>query len=281
MAKYLWKRSFDQNGDEHVITDENAVDWSSYAVTGAHNLLPPTTTQTINNVIFTVNSDGTITVNNKPTTGNADLNIPFIPPRDGQYIVNGALSSNLRVHAFDRITNARPYADSTKTTLNLNNAESPTDELSYYMLADHSYYITLRVIENYTASGETFKPMVRVATDTDTAFGSYAMTNRELTDAVAYSTSAFTDLVSGATADQNSLLKVGRIVVARLFLQNVTANAWTALATIPEGYRPVSFVRSVNLSKNTTYLEANSGIIQCSGALSNENAQAYMTWITA
>ena len=158
------------------------VDWESYAKTGVHNLLPPTVTQTINNVVYTVNSDGTITVNNKPTSGNADLNIAFIPPKDGQYIVNGALSSNLRIHAFDRTTNDRPYADSTKTTINRNNAESPTDELSYYMLASHSYYITVRVTENYTASGEIFKPMVRIAADTDPTYAPYAMTNRELTE---------------------------------------------------------------------------------------------------
>ena len=38
MAQYLWKRAYDQNGDEHIITDENAFPRSEQAVLGAVNL---------------------------------------------------------------------------------------------------------------------------------------------------------------------------------------------------------------------------------------------------
>lgn len=81
--------------------------------------------------------------------------------------------------------------------------------------------------------------MIWDARDTDSTYVPYAMTNRELTDAVTEVTSAFTNLPTGATVVNNFIKKIGNMCYGTLDMTGVNvASAWGLLANIPEGFEP-------------------------------------------
>lgn len=168
------------------------VDKLSYAdnsVLGAKNLLiyPYTdTTKTVNGITFTDNADGTITV-----SGTATANVAFalqMCPDFGNKLplilsgcpTGGAYNSGYRLQYSN-------YTDMTDLVVDTGEGAVITKQINY------STYPSARIsieVRNGTVLSTpiTFKPMLRLADDSDATYQPYAKTNRELTNGFIYST---------------------------------------------------------------------------------------------
>lgn len=144
------------------------------AALGAKNMLKVTsTTQTINGVTFTVNNDQTITVNGTNTgTSTALFVINDIPLQSGiAYTLSGCPSGG---------SNATYYIGSLDTT----DWQEFTTDIGNGNTATLSEPKTIRfrigIRAGVTVNNLLFRPMLRRAEITDSAFVPYAPTNREL-----------------------------------------------------------------------------------------------------
>lgn len=146
-------------------------------VLGAKNILPypykDSTKTTTVGVAFTVNSDGSITIDTggSASTGTADFKLfgawadisELLP--DGEYIASIDNNDNdITLTAVYNNTTLATGADS----LNVN----APDGISYLMV---------RVASGVILDNVTIKPMLRLASDPNDEYTLYAMTNRELT----------------------------------------------------------------------------------------------------
>ena len=142
-------------------------------VLGAKNLLPSdNVTQTINNVTFTVNSDGTVKVIGTNSTSDNiyfNVNTSKISIKKGHYILSGCPTGG----------GSGKYVLTVAGTPGYDTGAG--FELDYE--EDVSKYIYIVVYAGATVSNLTFKPMLRPASIKDDTYVPYAMTNRELTDA--------------------------------------------------------------------------------------------------
>lgn len=168
----------------------NAIDdvYKANGLLGAKNLNRTIyTSKTSKTVVFTVNSDGTITANGTATGGDAEVGNTgteaFIAPFDAQVILSGGVSTNAHIYPFDQTAIARPYTDSTKTTRATGQNATGTNDVSFWMEKGHSYTMGVRITQNTSVNDVVFKPMLRLASDSDSAYQPYAMTNIELTTA--------------------------------------------------------------------------------------------------
>ena len=177
--------------------DANAVHWYDQAKLGAKNILQNTAdTQTINDVVFTVNSDGTVT-----TSGTQDgsgsgsyfrVNENFYG--NGSYKLSGCpadgSANTYRVYCYDNDTSSEAGSDTgSGGTLTLTSG--------------HRYTIIIYVGLNQTVE-KTFKPMITLVNDTESDYAHYvpyAMTNRELTKAVGGIRERYSQTVSCAVGD--------------------------------------------------------------------------------
>ena len=177
------------NGDKYDLGTQGEIDaavkdvYSVMGQMGAKNLIPypyVNTSQTINNVEFTVNGDGSISVDNAAsaitqfrlygwTTGVS----PFLL-RKGTYILSGCPSGG-------GINSLRLYLHNQDSSITI-----PDDgEGTQFTLSDDTYVgIAIRVANGYDADGKTVYPMLRLASDTDDTYQPYAKTNKELTEAI-------------------------------------------------------------------------------------------------
>lgn len=158
-------------------------DWTSYdkdieAIVneyGAKNLLPNNaTTQTINGVTFTVNADGSVTVNG---TATATAILLIVNAFTNLVEINETLIS----HSIDNIpTGAHLYFQTfTGKTFEASANGTLIDNLSD---EDIQYSVFVYIEENTTVNNITFYPMIRDARIADPTYVPYAMTNKELTD---------------------------------------------------------------------------------------------------
>jgi hypothetical protein len=165
---------------------------------GAHNLLPFNLSDvkakntagtwngnvyTVGNVTFTVNSDGSVTVNGTNNTGN---NITFFVSGSNSVYISLAIASynsdivaslgNTDEGIIGLIWGCRNTASDTISTTFEDNTTVSANNQTIYLVG-----FAIRVLTGKTISNKTFYPMIRVASDKDTAFAPYAMTNTELT----------------------------------------------------------------------------------------------------
>ena len=148
-------------------------------VLGAKNLLPnKATSQTVNDVTFTVNSDGSVTANGTAIANTAFIINSTFRPKSGTYIISGQGLSNATnmVLAIDA-HNGTTYVE--RLTLLTKSKEHDNIDV------DYDGYDTIRVFL-YVESGKTetnlnVKPMIRPASIQDDTYVPYSMTNREMT----------------------------------------------------------------------------------------------------
>lgn len=133
-------------------------------VLGAKNLLPNNaTSQTVDGVTFTVNSDGSVTADGTATK-NIYFHIADNVNFDQEVILSGGISNYAMLVAYD---GSRYYYDvGSGVTLSKGNYS----------------YIMILINENRTLSNTKFYPMVRPASVADGTYVPYAKTNKELTD---------------------------------------------------------------------------------------------------
>ena len=173
----------DLGSTKQALTNEKV----TRALTGGHNLLPNNaTSQVINGVTFTVNSDTkTIGANGTAQGGNANLFIigtytgttsNAVLTFDKDIILSGGKNANVRVTAFiirGSSGTVTQYSSEGNHVLIEANGEI------LYLLG-----VACQVLNGQTANNDGLYPMIRWATDEYMGYTPYAMTNRELTEKV-------------------------------------------------------------------------------------------------
>lgn len=151
---------------------------------GAKNLIPYPyldTTKTVNGITFTDNGDGTITTNGTAVdTANFIIANEFAFKENERYMLTGCPSGG------DSNT-YRQYINTYGGDTGKGRKFTPTSESGL------SKQILIQVFSGTTLSNATFKPMLRLASDTDNKWQPYAKTNKQLTDDVALLESGKTD----------------------------------------------------------------------------------------
>lgn len=187
--------------------NEEKMSYADNGVLGAKNLLKVVSnTQTINGVTFTVNEDGSVTANG---TATANVNFRLIPYAD----IDLSLwtGKNLRLSGCP------------------SGGSNPTYALEIYYRNEQEHWLrdfgdgvelsipisglttinpNIMVKNGVTVNNLVFKPMLRLASDTDDTYQPYTMTNRELTErVVALPNDVFvtTDTRTTTTNDANTL----------------------------------------------------------------------------
>ena len=94
---------------------------------------------------------------------------------------SGGSASKYDVYVWDDTTGAR-VKKWDGTTASESDYGGTSQEIQ--IPSGHSVKVNIRIAANYTVSNLVFKPMVRLATDADDTFEPFAMTNKELTDAI-------------------------------------------------------------------------------------------------
>lgn len=221
-----FRYGIDQNGVRHPVCDDTRVDWSSYAVLGAKNLLRPTlTTFTTNGVTFTVNEDKTITVNG---TATADIYCPvfnreYAPElSQGSYLLSGGVAETTNYKFYLQERNAgntdwgRAYYDTTG------------EGVQYDRTTDVRYAVFIWVKSGATLNNVKFYPMITLASDTDRTYAPYVMTNKKLTEEVTSWEDATLGTPSSGTlidTNNNSFCKYDEKTIAlKLQINNCSAN---------------------------------------------------------
>ena len=86
--------------------------------------------------------------------------------------------------------------------------------------------------------------MIRLASDNDATYQPYAMTNQELTKV---NVAEVNISIQTSELAQYRVRKCGKIVECTISLQvNEAVTAWTDFATVPEGFRPSTYIQVVN-----------------------------------
>jgi len=169
------------------IDTTDKVDWITNGKIGAKNFIPypfQTTTKTENNVTFTDNGDGTITVNTS-APASADTTFYFatrsnektrIPLKADSYKVSGCPSggSDSTYHLY-----FNSYKQGTSTSAGGVIDTGSGGDITYSNDAYVGCYI--KIMQGTECSNLLFKPMLRLASDIDDTWQPYSMTNQELT----------------------------------------------------------------------------------------------------
>ncbi len=165
------------------------VDWESNAVLGAKNLLPMTLANmkefntsgtwsssfsgeayTNNGVTFTVGTDRdgnvtSITANGTPSASQVEFYIPgHARLKNGEYILNGGISSSKRIYFY----NGSQRFEDRGSGVN-------------FSISGSEILQKVAIVITETANNDKFYPMIRLASDPDSTFTPYAMTNQQLT----------------------------------------------------------------------------------------------------
>ena len=145
--------------------------YADNGVLGAKNLLPNNaTSQTINGITYTVNSDGSVTSNGTSTGWANCILCQNLPLKKGEYILSG----------IPNVIGA--YLSIAKQSGDISCVYS--DRVKYFELASDEVIDQVRISYrvNITVTDEIFYPMLRLASDPDDTYVPYAMTNREITE---------------------------------------------------------------------------------------------------
>lgn len=215
------------------------VDWESYSILGAKNLLPVTmASQVLSGVTFTVDSaSGIIGVsgNNSGTPFSDVLGTTLLKP--GTYKVTTGQATELNAQIGIAVTNA-----SSGTIL----ARSWNGTEVFTISSDTQVNFHIEVNVTGTITSTTIYPTCKLDSINDENYVPYAMTNRQLTLRVSSFEKKFntqvkmtvqpnTTYFNAASSQSCGALKIGYLVVMNLVLSvkdNVTVPANTLACTI-------------------------------------------------
>lgn len=149
-----------------------------YPPGGGKNLLNNTAqTTTENGITWTVNSDGTVTANGTATADaqfRIDISATDLPRETNLYFSgcpSGGSSSKYNLYVWDVDANARAKKWNNITDVDNDTGASANNEL--YLVSGHSYRVICRVMSGQTVSNLVFKPMIRLATESDGTYAPY------------------------------------------------------------------------------------------------------------
>ena len=169
----------------YIPLKDSKFDRAEQRALGAKNLLAypyRDTTVTRRGITFTDNLDGSITISGT-NDGTGDSNFNFFNQSDDWFnnlaniplMLSGGISNNLRLLAW-----------SSNTSSLIDNGSGKAITFNSTFLSSSSYNISIQVPNGAPAFSTpvTVYPMVRLASDPDNTYVPYAMTNKELTDAI-------------------------------------------------------------------------------------------------
>lgn len=184
--------------------------WDNTMNNGAVNILPnDATTNTIRNITFTVNDDGTVKANGTQdgTGGGSYLHVTdTFTCESGTYKLTGCPSggsqSKYRVYVYDHTSGS---------TGEVSNASDIGNGAIFNLQSGHEYNINIMIGASETVSNLVFKPMVSDASLNLSYddYVPYAKTNKELTDVIPSDASANNKLVT-----ESDLKNIGDIYSA-------------------------------------------------------------------
>lgn len=175
--------------------NEEKFTYADNGVLGAKNLLPNNiTSQTINGVTFTVNADGSITLNG---TATEQINVSiagytWIYDLHEDTIISGSkegTASTYEVLLWDDTDSVAYHSR--------DGVDARVPAISVY---GHSVSSSVMVRSGAVLNNVTVYPMLRLASDPDDTYVPYAMTNKELTDRF-----AVLEFTTDATETDNNL----------------------------------------------------------------------------
>lgn len=250
---------------------QDSVSWDDLSEVGAVNYLPNTaTSQTIYGVAYTVNSDGSITVDGTATGGNASLVVNMTTYlKKGTYKLTGAPEGykNITRLSITRGAPSNVFDNGNGATFTL--TEDATNAL----------YVQAIVWEGKTVDNLTFYPMITpVSYNGD--YVPYAKTNRELTDDVAVKSSEITVNTTNVDSENIARNYVNKSAgVKVLVLQakpktNLVAGTTYELGTVPPDYLPTlstGFVKEdvVTSGGLTALIEVSNGKLKLTPRVNN------------
>lgn len=259
------------NGDVETVNSDLANEVETRAKLGAHNLLINNlTTQVLNAISVSVDSDGIVTLGGTSASATTELKIcgsytkDTSPFKIGRYVLSGNSATNavLATAVYRKDNNAFVRND-------VDSGSGAT-----FTLSDNEYIqrVFIQVNSGNVASGKIY-PMIRLATDTDPTYQPYAKTNRELTEELPFQTGNIT--FTGATATsgaRNTAHRYGH--VADFYMDFTVGNsaiaAWnTTWATFP------SFMLKDNLSIMVEVRKPVAGTSEINTAYISKNGQAF------
>lgn len=230
----------------YVPTNRECMSYAVNGKIGAKNFANNTAaTVTNNGVTFTVNADKTVTATNTASGGNAicSFNVTLDA---GSYILTGGVDTNRFIQLY---LAASPY-----TTVGYDTGRG----LSFSVASRTTYTLLIGINNGTAADGCVFKPMIRLASDTDATYVPYAMTNAELTK-VSSATITYENGISQQTAADKPLYKQGNICCFAITLTGIasTQGSWVSVGTLPTGFIPQKSL-FVNVTKN-----GSSDVLEC------------------
>ena len=229
---------------------------NAQGVLGAKNLLPypyAETTSTKNGITFTVNSDGTVTVN-----GTATAEALFTLHR---YLTDIKLSGNF-------ILNGCPTGGTNTTYqiyLQRRNAENTGwDNPIYRDFGDgvnvtiedgRLFDVNILIRNGATLNNLVFKPMLRLASNPDDTYQPYAMTNRELTEKVDNLDMFKKDIRINQTTGETLSSMLDRMLAALIsYIQSLNTNYYVFLESLSiPGYDTISPERLYIINPSSTW----------------------------
>lgn len=282
-----FRKVTDQNGVVHPVCDDTRMTWEANAKTGVHNQFQiPTSvvSKATDGVIFTVNRNnaGQVTsinasrasANNNDAYLTLDTAYEITEPKILSGCPTGGGDNKIRLVAYD---GANFYLDEGNGVL---------------LPHAGTYNINIRYFSAYNES-VTLYPMLRDVEDTLTDFTPYAMTNRELTDAVNVINAGTIDLSHSESTTTSSLNtgrahleKVGKLCVLDLWVNTVTIadlNTFKEICRVslkPTKETPISYI-TVGGKPYTGVIDT-IGIVKIftSSALSSDNITGQAIYYT-
>lgn len=170
------KFSPDEGLTIYDLKDNEAVHWADNNILGAKNRLQNKGISRTGDISFTVNSDGSVSLNGShPSADIFEVNAftgAQLKALGSQLILSGGdEKAYIAIRTSTWTFIARSYG--TDVLFNTSNLDDNT-----------TYYVTIGVQGNTNVDGVTLYPMIRLASDTDNTYIPYSMTNRELGDAI-------------------------------------------------------------------------------------------------
>ena len=206
-------------------------------------------TYTINGVTFTVDTDGygsgnvtSITANGTPSASQVEFYIAgHVGLKKGEYILNGAISNSKRMYFF-------------------NGSQRFNDEGSgkNFLISGSEIMQSVAIVITETANNDKFYPMIRLASDPDSTFEPYAMTNQQLTQALNPFGFEFLDLssksIASMLADANThTLKIVAFNKAPSDAPTGTGNGF-GMAIIIKASADVGYSRVIYMINSNYYM---------------------------
>lgn len=237
----------------------DSVDWDNMSNIGSVNIMkyPYTaTTQTSGGIDITDNGDGSITTVAGTVSSSQSMTFWFERYATGMKVEDligktFKFSADMSTELGLPKTTARiefSIADSSDNTISGTAFHLPIGTAHNEQIftipngADHMT-IMMWIAKNTVLPAFTLKPMI-TPVEYNGPYAPYAMTNRQLSKS---ERGSITYSIQATETSMTALIKAGKVVQCNMMASlGEDVSAWTTFATIPEGFRPASYVQAVN-----------------------------------